>query len=85
MSERQILPVVPLRSTVIFPGLAVPIGVGREATLRAIEAAARGDQRRKAEALEAAMTICRNVGLGHYHRRAERLLADAQGHSVGYA
>ena len=48
-------------------------------------AAARGDQRRKAEALEAAMTICRNVGLGHYHRRVERLLADAQGHSVGYA
>src|SRR5689334_13494538 len=45
MSERQILPVVPLRSTVIFPGLAVPTGVGREATLRAIEAAARSDQR----------------------------------------
>jgi tetratricopeptide (TPR) repeat protein len=48
-------------------------------------AAARGDQRRKAEALEAAMAICQNVGLGHFHRRAERLLADAQSHSVGYA
>jgi ATP-dependent Lon protease len=44
MSERQTLPVVPLRGTVIFPGLAVPIGIGREATLRAIEAASQGDQ-----------------------------------------
>ena len=45
MSDRQILPVVPLRGTVIFPGLAVPIGIGREATLRAIEAAVKTDQR----------------------------------------
>jgi ATP-dependent Lon protease len=44
MSERQTLPVVPLRGTVIFPGLAVPIGIGREATLRAIEAASQSDQ-----------------------------------------
>jgi ATP-dependent Lon protease len=44
MSERRTLPVVPLRATVIFPGLAVPIGIGRETTLRAIEAAAQGDQ-----------------------------------------
>jgi ATP-dependent Lon protease len=43
--DRQILPVVPLRGTVIFPGLAVPIGVGRDATLRAIEAAHKADQR----------------------------------------
>src|SRR3954471_21246711 len=45
MSDRQTLPVVPLRGTVIFPGLTVPIAIGREATLRAIEAAGKTDQR----------------------------------------
>jgi ATP-dependent Lon protease len=45
MSERQTLPVIPLRGTVVFPGVTVPIAVGREATLRAVEAAAKGDQR----------------------------------------
>jgi ATP-dependent Lon protease len=44
MSERQTLPVVPLRGTVIFPGFSAPIAVGREATLRAIDAARSGDQ-----------------------------------------
>src|SRR6476620_3830037 len=45
MSERQILPVLPLRGTVIFPGLTVPISVGREASVRAVEAAMKGDHR----------------------------------------
>src|SRR4051795_12559484 len=44
MAERQTLPVLPLRGTVIFPGLTVPIGVGRPGTLRAIEAALKGDR-----------------------------------------
>jgi ATP-dependent Lon protease len=39
MPERQNLPVLPLRGTVIFPGVTSPIGVGRPATLRAVEAA----------------------------------------------
>ncbi|WP_165074608.1 endopeptidase La [Paludisphaera rhizosphaerae] len=39
MAERQTLPVLPLRGTVIYPGLTVPIGVGRPGTLHAIEAA----------------------------------------------
>lgn len=39
MAVRQTLPILPLRNTVIFPGLTVPIGVGRPGTLRAIEAA----------------------------------------------
>ncbi len=43
MAERQTLPVLPLRGTVIFPGITVPIGVGRPATLRAIEKALKGD------------------------------------------
>jgi len=33
------LPVLPLRDAVLFPGVATPIGAGRPATLRAIEAA----------------------------------------------
>ena len=33
MAERQTLPVLPLRGTVIFPGITVPIGVGRPGTL----------------------------------------------------
>jgi ATP-dependent Lon protease len=45
MSERRALPVIALRNTVVFPGLTVPIAVGRNASLRAIEAATRGDER----------------------------------------
>ncbi|MDQ3698751.1 MAG: endopeptidase La [Gemmatimonadota bacterium] len=44
MAQRQTLPVLPLRGTVIFPGLTVPIAAGRPGTLRAIEAALRGDR-----------------------------------------
>src|SRR4051812_35023363 len=44
MGERVTLPVLPLRGMVIFPGLTVPIGVGRPGTLRAIEAALKGDR-----------------------------------------
>lgn len=44
MAERQTLPVLPLRGTVIFPGVTVPIGVGRPGTLHAIEAALKGDR-----------------------------------------
>ncbi|PYP60807.1 MAG: endopeptidase La [Gemmatimonadetes bacterium] len=39
MSERLTLPVLPLREVVLFPGVSAPIGAGRPATLRAIEAA----------------------------------------------
>jgi ATP-dependent Lon protease len=39
MSERMTLPVLPLREVVLFPGVTAPIGAGRPATLRAIEAA----------------------------------------------
>jgi ATP-dependent Lon protease len=37
--ERQHLPVIALRDTVIFPGLTVPLGVGRSASIKALEAA----------------------------------------------
>ncbi len=44
MATRQNLPVLPLRGTVIFPGITAPIAAGRPATLRAIEAALKGDR-----------------------------------------
>ncbi|HKM56750.1 MAG TPA: endopeptidase La, partial [Isosphaeraceae bacterium] len=44
MAERRSLPVLPLRGTTIFPGITVPIGVGRPGTLRAIETALKGDR-----------------------------------------
>src|SRR2546426_11277014 len=46
MSERLTLPVLPLRDMVLFPGVTAPIGAGRPATLRAIEAALKHPSRR---------------------------------------
>src|SRR6266536_3467712 len=45
MSERITLPVLPLREVVLFPGVSTPIGAGRPATLRAIEAALKQEPR----------------------------------------
>jgi len=39
------LPVLPLREVVLFPGVSTPVGAGRPATLRAIEAALKSDSR----------------------------------------
>ncbi|HET7584471.1 MAG TPA: endopeptidase La [Gemmatimonadaceae bacterium] len=44
MAQRQTLPVLPLRGTAIFPGITAPIAAGRPSTLRAIEAALKGDR-----------------------------------------
>jgi len=46
MSDRMTLPVLPLRDAVLFPGVATPIGAGRPATLRGIEAALKDPERR---------------------------------------
>lgn len=43
MSQRRSLPVLSLRDTVLFPGIATPITVGRLKTLRAVEAALRAE------------------------------------------
>jgi len=40
------LPVLPLRDAVLFPGVATPIGAGRPATLRAVEAALKHPDRK---------------------------------------
>src|SRR4051812_27062159 len=45
MSDRMTLPVLPLRDAVLFPGVATPIGAGRPATLRAIDAALKQNDR----------------------------------------
>jgi len=44
MALRQTLPVLPLRGQVIFPGLSAPIAAGRPGTLRAVDAALKGDR-----------------------------------------
>ncbi len=45
MSERFDLPVLPLRDTVVYPGVAVPISAGRPGTVEAVQEALEGDRR----------------------------------------
>ena len=44
MSEIKILPVLPLRDIVVFPHMVVPLFVGREKSVRALEEVMRGEQ-----------------------------------------
>ena len=45
MAKRISLPVLPMRETVVFPGVALPISAGRPGTIEAIEAALHADRR----------------------------------------
>ncbi len=45
MAERFTLPVLPLRDTVVYPGVAVPISAGRPGTVEAVQKALDGDRR----------------------------------------
>jgi ATP-dependent Lon protease len=45
MGERSTLPVLPLRDTVVYPGVAVPISAGRPGTVEAVQEALDGDRR----------------------------------------
>jgi ATP-dependent Lon protease len=45
MSERRVLPVLPLRGAVLFAGATVPVVVGRPQSLRAVEVASKADNR----------------------------------------
>ena len=45
MGERYTLPVLPLRDTVVYPGVAVPISAGRPGTVEAVQDALDGDRR----------------------------------------
>ncbi len=44
MSDPLTLPVLPLRDLVLFPGVTLPIAVGRRQTLKTLEAAQSGDE-----------------------------------------
>ena len=46
MAESYNLPVVPMRNSVLFPGVGLPINAGRPGTLRAIEAAVNSSDKR---------------------------------------
>jgi ATP-dependent Lon protease len=41
----QIIPVLPLKNTVLFPGLLLPLSVGRESSLAAVEAALKTEEK----------------------------------------
>ena len=45
MGDRYSLPVLPLRDTVVYPGVAVPISAGRPGTVEAVQDALEGDRR----------------------------------------
>ncbi|MEJ2538389.1 MAG: endopeptidase La [Gemmatimonadota bacterium] len=45
MGERFTLPVLPLRDTVVYPGVAVPISAGRPGTIEAVQQALDNDRR----------------------------------------
>ena len=41
----QVLPVLPLRDVVVFPHMVIPLFVGREKSIRALDLAMEGDKR----------------------------------------
>ncbi|MDX1502322.1 MAG: endopeptidase La [Thermoanaerobaculia bacterium] len=45
MTDPLTLPVLPLRDTVVFPGVTVPIQAGRRSTLEAIQKATKGEEK----------------------------------------
>src|SRR5678815_5400825 len=45
-SMAKTFPIIPMRSSVLFPGVSLPITAGRPQTLRAIEAALRDPEHR---------------------------------------
>ncbi len=44
MSDKKIIPVLPLRDIVVFPHMVAPLFVGRDKSVRALEAVMRGDK-----------------------------------------
>ena len=44
-TEYQILPALPLKNTILFPGLLLPLSVGRESSLQAVEAALKTEEK----------------------------------------
>jgi ATP-dependent Lon protease len=44
-TDFQVLPALPLKNTILFPGLMLPLSVGRENSLRAVEAALKTEEK----------------------------------------
>ena len=44
MTESKILPVLPLRDIVVFPHMVVPLFVGREKSVRALDEIMKGEK-----------------------------------------
>ncbi|HZS56877.1 MAG TPA: LON peptidase substrate-binding domain-containing protein, partial [Bryobacteraceae bacterium] len=44
-NEYQVLPALPLKNTVLFPGLLLPLSVGRDSSLQAVEAALKTEEK----------------------------------------
>jgi ATP-dependent Lon protease len=44
-NEYQVLPALPLKNTILFPGLLLPLSVGRDSSLRAVEAALKSEEK----------------------------------------
>jgi ATP-dependent Lon protease len=44
-NDFQVLPVLPLKNTILFPGLLLPLSVGRDSSLRAVEAALKAEEK----------------------------------------
>ena len=44
-SEYQNLPALPLKNTILFPGLLLPLSVGRESSIRAVQAALKTEEK----------------------------------------
>ncbi len=44
-NDFQVLPALPLKNTILFPGLLLPLSVGRENSLRAVEAALKTEEK----------------------------------------
>jgi ATP-dependent Lon protease len=44
-TDFQVLPALPLKNTMLFPGLMLPLSVGRESSLRAVEAALKTEEK----------------------------------------
>ena len=44
-NQYQVLPALPLKNTILFPGLLLPLSVGRDSSLRAVEAALKTEEK----------------------------------------
>src|SRR5579863_779415 len=44
-NEYHVLPALPLKNTILFPGLLLPLSVGRDSSLRAVEAALKTEEK----------------------------------------